>query len=85
MIQITVADLNNAKLDVDTIAGIANSTANTVTDRNGQTRRTIYLLQNEYPNASDKAAAALASATSASAKVRQVHQQARQLSKLQKQ
>ena len=42
MTQITVADLNNAKLDVDTIAGIANSTANTVTDRNGQTRRTIY-------------------------------------------
>lgn len=67
MTQITVADLNNAKLDVDTIAGIANSTANTVTDRNGQTRRTIYSLQNEYPNASDNAAAALASATSASA------------------
>lgn len=67
MTQITVADLNNAKLDVDTIADIANSTANTVTDRNGQTRRTIYSLQNEYPNASDNAAAALASATSASA------------------
>ena len=67
MTQITVADLNNAKLDVDTIAGIANSTANTVTDRNGQTRRTIYSLSNEYPNASENAAAALASATSASA------------------
>ena len=67
MTQLTATDLENAKQDVDTIAGIANSTANTVTDRNGQTRRTIYSLQNEYPNASDNAAAALASATSAAA------------------
>ena len=66
MTQLTVTDLENAKKDVDTIAGIANSTANTVTDRNGQTRRTIYSLQNEYPNASDKAAAAAASAAIAS-------------------
>lgn len=56
MTQITVADLNNAKLDVDTIAGIANSTAETVTDRLGATRRTIYSLSNEYPNASENAA-----------------------------
>ena len=48
MTQLTVSDLENAKQDVDTIAGIANSTANTVTDRNGQTRRTIYSLSNEY-------------------------------------
>ena len=66
MTQLTVSDLENAKQDVDTIAGIANSTANTVTDRLGASRRTIYSLQNEYPNASDNAAAALASATSAS-------------------
>ena len=55
----------NAKKDVDTIAGIANSTANTVTDRLGASRRTIYSLQNEYPNASDNAAAAATSATNA--------------------
>ena len=66
MTQLTVTDLENAKQDVDTIAGIANSTEESITDRNGQTRRTIYSLQNEYPNASDNAAAALASATSAS-------------------
>ena len=65
MTQITVADLENAKLDVDTIAGIANSTANTVIDRNGQTRRTIYSLSNEYPNASENAAAAAESKTNA--------------------
>ena len=56
-----------AKQDVDTIAGIANSTANTVTDRLGASRRTIYSLQNEYPNASANAAAAAASAAAASA------------------
>ena len=60
MTQITVADLENAKLDVDTIADIANSTAETVTDRLGATRRTIYSLSNEYPNASDNAAQAAA-------------------------
>ena len=65
MTQITVADLNNAKLDVDTIAGIANSTAETVTDRLGATRRTIYSLSNEYPNASANAAAAALSETNA--------------------
>lgn len=65
MTQITVADLNNAKLDVDTIADIANSTAETVTDRFGATRRTIYSLSNEYPNASDNAEAAAASASAA--------------------
>ena len=51
MTQLTVTDLENAKLDVETIAAIANSTANTVTDRLGAIRRTIYSLQNEYPNA----------------------------------
>ena len=66
MTQLTATDLQNAKKDVDTIAGIANSTANTVTDRLGASRRTIYSLQNEYPNASDNAAAALVSATIAS-------------------
>ena len=65
MTQITVTDLNNAKLDVDTIAGIANSTAETVTDRLGATRRTIYSLSNEYPNASANAAAAALSETNA--------------------
>ena len=65
MTQLTVTDLQNAKLDVDTIAGIANSTANTVTDRLGASRRTIYSLQNEYPNASDSANAASTSATNA--------------------
>ena len=66
MTQITAADLNNAKSDVDTIANIANSTATSVTDRLGNTRRTLYSLANEFPNASDKAAAAAASAVSAS-------------------
>lgn len=60
MTQITVADLNNAKLDVDTIANIANSTATSVTDRLGGTRRTLYSLANEFPNASDNAARAAA-------------------------
>jgi len=60
MTQITVTDLNNAKLDVDTIAGIANSTANSVIDRLGETRRTLYSLANEFPNASDNAASAAA-------------------------
>ena len=67
MTQLTATDLQNAKQDVDTIAGIANSTANTVTDRLGASRRTIYSLQNEYPNASANAAAAAASAAAASA------------------
>jgi len=40
MTQITVADLNNAKSDVDTIANIANSTSTSVTDRLGATRLT---------------------------------------------
>ena len=65
MTQLTVTDLENAKQDVDTIAGIANSTANTVTDRLGATRRTIYSLSNEYPNASANAAAAAASEAAA--------------------
>ena len=60
MTQITAADLNNAKLDVDTIANIANSTSTSVTDRLGNTRRTLYSLANEFPNASDNAAAAAA-------------------------
>ncbi|MGK3946595.1 hypothetical protein ABK046_50580, partial [Streptomyces caeruleatus] len=60
MTQITVTALNNAKLDVDTIANIANSTSTSVTDRLGHTRRTLYSLANEFPNASDNAAAAAA-------------------------
>ena len=66
MTQITAADLDNAKSDVDTIANIANSTSTSVTDRLGNTRRTLYSLANEFPNASDNAAAAAASAASAS-------------------
>ena len=65
MTQITAADLNNAKSDVNTIANIANSTSTSVTDRLGNTRRTLYSLANEFPNASDNAAAAAASAVSA--------------------
>ena len=65
MTQITAADLDNAKSDVDTIANIANSTSTSVTDRLGNTRRTLYSLANEFPNASDNAAAAAASAVSA--------------------
>lgn len=41
MTQITVADLDNAKLDVDTIAGIANSSGVSVVDRLGATRLTV--------------------------------------------
>jgi len=62
MTQITAADLDNAKSDVDTIANIANSTSTSVTDRLGNTRRTLYSLANEFPNASDNAAAAAADA-----------------------
>lgn len=65
MTQITAADLTNAKLDVNTIAGIANGTSTSVTDRLGNTRRTLYSLANEFPNASDNAAAAAASAIAA--------------------
>lgn len=54
MTQITVADLNNAKLDVDTIADIANSTAETVTDRLGATRRTIYSLSRDIAQLSPR-------------------------------
>ena len=67
MTQITAADLDNAKSDVDTIANIANSTSTSVTDRLGNTRRTLYSLANEFPNASDNAAAAAASAIAAEA------------------
>ena len=65
MTQITVTDLNNAKLDVDTIAGIANSTAETITDRLGGTRRTLYSLANEFPGAVAASATAIAAANSA--------------------
>jgi len=60
MTQITAADLDNAKSDVNTIANIANSTSTSVTDRLGNTRRTLYSLANEFPNASANAAAAAA-------------------------
>ena len=66
MTQLTVSDLENAKQDVDTIAAIANSTDETVPDRNGNQRRTIYSLQNEYPNASENAAVASTKASEAS-------------------
>jgi len=42
MTQLTVTDLENAKKDVDTIAGIANSTSETVEDRLGNTRYTLH-------------------------------------------
>lgn len=42
MSAITITDLNNAKLDVDHIAAIATSTANTATDRLNNTKNTIY-------------------------------------------
>ena len=48
MTQITVADLNNAKLDVDTIAAIANSTDPTVIDRLGNVRRTLYSITDSF-------------------------------------
>lgn len=50
MTQITVADLDNAKLDVDTIAAIANSTDDSVVDRLGATRLTIYKITNNGIN-----------------------------------
>jgi hypothetical protein len=62
MTQITVTDLDNAKLDVDTIAGIANGTTETITDRLGNPRRTIFSLSNEYPNSEENAATATAQA-----------------------
>ena len=65
MTQITVTDLNNAKIDVDNIGAIMNSTAATVTDRLGNVRRTIYSLSNEFPGAVAASAAAIAAANSA--------------------
>ena len=65
MTQLTVSDLENAKQDVDTIAAVANSTAETVTDRLGATRRTIYSLSNEFPGAVAASATAIAAANSA--------------------
>ena len=41
MTALTVTDLDNAKLDVDHIAAIANSTSPTATDRLGNTKQTI--------------------------------------------
>lgn len=65
MTQITVTDLNNAKIDVDNIGAIMNSTAATVTDRLGNVRRTIYSLSNEFPGAVAASATAIAAANSA--------------------
>lgn len=44
---ITIADLENAKVDVETIAGIANSTSPTIVDRLGRTRRTLDGVEDE--------------------------------------
>lgn len=65
MTQITVTDLDNAKIDVDNIGAIMNSTAETVTDRLGGVRRTIYSLSNEFPGAVAASATAIAAASSA--------------------
>jgi len=65
MTQITVADLNNAKIDVDNIGAIMNSTAETVTDRLGRVRRTIHSLSNEFPGAVAASVTAIAAANSA--------------------
>mgnify|MGYP003440345852 FL=1 len=65
MTQITVTDLNNAKIDVDNIGAIMNSTAETVTDRLGNVRRTIYSLSNEFPGAVAASVTAIAAANSA--------------------
>ena len=65
MTQITVADLNNAKIDVDNIGAIMNSTAETVTDRLGRVRRTIHSLSNEFPGAVAASATAIAAANNA--------------------
>jgi len=68
MTQITAADLDNAKSDVDTIANIANSTSTSVTDRLENTRRTLYSLSKELPKDRDNAATAAESALAAKAK-----------------
>lgn len=65
MTAITIADLNNAKLDVDHIAALATSSAQTTTDRLGNTKRTMAGALAEYPNAFANAAAAAASASDA--------------------
>lgn len=62
-----IADLNNAKTDVDHIADIANSEELTATDRLGRTKATMAGLAAQYPNAGPAAAAAAASATTATA------------------
>lgn len=62
---LTVADLDNAKLDVEHIAEIANSPEPTSTDRMGQIKETIAGLSAHFPNAYDDAVAAAASAATA--------------------
>jgi lysophospholipase L1-like esterase len=64
---ISLADLNNAKTDVDHIAAIATSAAGTATDRLGNTKQTLSALIAEFPTASANAASALSSAASAAA------------------
>lgn len=59
---INIADLNNAKQDVDHLAAIATSTDLTATDRFGRTKRTLAALEAEYPNAQANADAAAESA-----------------------
>ena len=50
MTAITVTDLNNAKIDTDTIASVATSQANTVTDRLGNTKRTVFSISEAMLN-----------------------------------
>lgn len=58
MAAITITDLNNAKTDVDHLAAIATSTALTVTDRLGHSKKTIAGLSAEFLNAGVYATAA---------------------------
>lgn len=58
---INIADLNNAKQDVDHLAAIATSTDLAATDRFGRTKRTLAALEAEYPNAQANADAAAGS------------------------
>lgn len=52
---INPTDLDNAKRDVDTIAGIANSQADTIRDRFGRVRRTMQGVENAFDSAVDYA------------------------------
>jgi len=62
-----VADLDNAKIDVDHMADIANSPLPEATDRMGHTKKTIAGLSAEFPAAYDNAQAAEEAAAQAEA------------------